>query len=54
MGFNDEELTTDFDSSVDEITDEKSEDIDQEVAPVPLEKKRRGITEVLVGLVRRA
>ena len=60
MGFGDEELSTDLDISVAEKTEETQEkmpedlDINQEVAPVPIEKKHRGITEVLVGLVKRA
>ena len=60
MGFSDEDLSVDLDFSEEEMTEEMSEetmedlDIDQEVAPAPVEKKHRGITEVLVGLVRRA
>ena len=60
MGFSDEDLSVEIDCSEEELTEEFAEDtmedtyIDQEVTPAPVEKKHRGITEVLVGLVRRA
>lgn len=60
MGFSDEDFSAELDLSEEETTEEMTEDTmedfddDQEAISAPVEKKHRGITEVLVGLVRRA
>lgn len=56
LGFSDEELPSAIEFSVVEKTEETTEDygMEQAVEPAPVEKKHRGITEVLVGLVKRA
>ena len=60
LGFSDEELPSAIEFSVVEKTEETPEEttedvgMEQAVEPAPVEKKHRGITEVLVGLVKRA
>ena len=64
LGFSDEELSSAIEFSVVEKTEETPEEtpeettedfgMEQAVEPAPVEKKHRGITEVLVGLVKRA
>ena len=60
LGFSDEELPSAIEFSVVEKTEETPEEttedfgMEQAVEPAPVEKKHRGITELLFTLIKKA